>query len=97
MLYIYIINNYILEEFNILKQLYKDKYLFLYSNYNNDSYINILYKIETFIKVINNSKKDVIFFNGFFIKPSKLYYHQYKIINDIIKNKLKKKNKLYLY
>jgi len=91
MLYIYIINNYILKEFNILKQQYKDKYLFLYSNYNNDSYTNMLCKIETFIKVINNSKKDVIFFNGFFIKPSRLYYHQYNNINNIIKNKLKKK------
>ena len=97
MLYIYIINNYILEEFNILKQQYKDKYLFLYSDYNNDSYTNMLCKIETFIKVINNSKKDVIFFNGFFIKPSQLYYHQYNNINNIIKNKLKKKiNYIYI-
>ena len=41
MLYIYIVNNNILKDFNILKQQYKNKYLFLYSNYNNDNYINI--------------------------------------------------------
>ena len=96
MLYIYIVNNDIIEEFNILKQLYMNKFLFIYSNYNYDNYINILYKIEVFIKIINNSNKDVIFFNGFFIKPSKLYHNQYNNINNIIKSKLKK-YKLYLY
>lgn len=42
--------------------------------------IIILYKIEAFIKIINNSNKDIIFFNGFFIKPSKLYHNHYNNI-----------------
>ena len=97
MLYIYIVNNNVIEEFNILKQQYMNKYLFLYSNYNYDNYTNILYKIEAFIKIINNSSKDIIFLNGFFIKPSKLYHNQYNNINNIIKSKLKKKiNYIYI-
>ena len=95
MLYNVLISSELFNNINNIKKNYKE-FLFLYSNYDNDNFINIIYKIETFIKVINNSKKDVIFFNGFFIKPRQLYYHQYKIINDIIKKKLKKKIK-YVY
>ena len=96
MLYNILSNNNVLEKFNLLKNMLKNDFLFLHSNYNNDNFINILYKIDTFIKIINNSKKDVIFLNGFFINPKKISLEQYNIINNIIKKKLKKKIK-YVY
>lgn len=96
MLYNILSNNNVLEKFNLLKNMLKNDFLFLHSNYNNDNFINILYKIDTFIKIINNSKKDVIFLNGFFINPKKISLEQYNIINNIIKKKLKKKKNMFI-
>lgn len=99
MLYILFETNDNYSNYQILKRYYqnKRKYIFLKSDFNNDNFKNIVYKINAFIKIINNSTKPIFFLNGFFIKPSLITEQQYEYINKLIDTKLKKIKIKYIY